>query len=418
MGAIEMAKPSIAILGINYSPEPTGIAPYTSGLASGLVAKGYQVRVLTGYPHYPSWRVLPGYPGTSMAENIGGVDVMRYRHYVPSRTSSIGRILMEASFAARLLPARLERPDVIVSVSPALLATAAALARARSTRGRPAIGVWVQDLYGLGVVETGAMGGRAAAATSALESRVLRKADGVAVIHERFRNHVVNKLGVSPSRATVIRNWSHVAMDPLDDKSSVREALGWKSNETVVLHAGNMGAKQGLENVVGAARLAESRGLPVKFVLLGDGNQRANLERQSAGLSNINFVDPLPDSHFFAALQAADVLLVNERASLSEMAVPSKLTSYFASGRPVLAATDARSVTAGEIESSEAGLLVEPENPQSLLSGVIKLAENPDLAARLGVSGQKFRADNLTMNKAVDDFEDWILRLNRGRKSR
>lgn len=418
MGAIEMDKPSIAIMGINYSPEPTGIAPYTSGLASGLARRGYQVKVLTGYPHYPSWRVLRGYRGTSMAENVGGVDVMRYRHYVPSRTSPLGRILMEASFAARLLPARLERPDVIVSVSPALLATAAALARARSTRGRPAVGVWVQDLYGLGVVETGALGERAANATSALESRVLRNADGVAVIHERFRNHIIGELGVSPGRATVIRNWSHVALNPLDDKARVREALGWKSHETVVLHAGNMGAKQGLENVICAARLAESRGLPVKFVLLGDGNQRASLERQSAGVSNVDFVDPLPDSDFFAALQAADVLLVNERASLSEMAVPSKLTSYFATGRPVLAATDSQSVTAGEIESSQAGLLVEPENPQSLLTGVMKLSENPVLAARLGAAGQKFRADNLTMDKAVDDFEEWILRLNRGRKSR
>ena len=55
----------VLVLGLNYAPEPTGIAPYTSGLAEGLAARGHQVRVLTGLPHYPQWRVADGYESGS-----------------------------------------------------------------------------------------------------------------------------------------------------------------------------------------------------------------------------------------------------------------------------------------------------------------------------------------------------------------
>jgi colanic acid biosynthesis glycosyl transferase WcaI len=40
----------VLIIGINYRPEPTGIGPYTAGLAEHLAARGEEVTVLTGLP--------------------------------------------------------------------------------------------------------------------------------------------------------------------------------------------------------------------------------------------------------------------------------------------------------------------------------------------------------------------------------
>ena len=129
----------------------------------------------------------------------------------------------------------------------------------------------------------------------------------------------------------------------------MRRRLGWPEDVTVVLHAGNMGAKQGLANVLRASRLADQTNEPLLFVLMGDGNQRAELEAMG-GNRCLQIIDPLPSDLFPQALQAADILLVNERGGVTEMAVPSKLTSYFATGRPVIAATDPGSITAEEIE--------------------------------------------------------------------
>ena len=54
-------------------------------------------------------------------------------------------------------------------------------------------------------------------------------------------------------------------------------------------------------------------------------------------------------------LAAADVLAVTQRASVLDMSVPSKLTSYFAAGRPVVASVAAEGGTAQEVRRSGAG---------------------------------------------------------------
>lgn len=400
----------VLILGLNYAPESTGIAPYTTGLAEGLAARGHRVRVLTGLPHYPQWKVAPGYEGGSR-DFARQPHVEHMVHHVPSPPSLHGRLRMELSYGRRLWRTSWGTPDLVVCVSPALLATAMAIARAKSTRHRPGVGVWVQDLYGAGVAETGAASGRVTELVSGFESRVLRAADGVAVIHDRFKAHLVRELHVNPTSVTVIRNWTHLRPIQCQDRAEVRRKLGWAENDIVALHAGNMGAKQGLENVIHAAKLAESAHAPVRFVLLGDGNQRARLEQLGAGVANLELIDSMPDTEYQSALAAADVLLVNEKASVAEMAVPSKITSYFTTGNPVVAATRADSITAAEIKSSGGGLVVAPDSPSGLLAAVCHLGTDRLLARRLGTAGMKFCTETLSQRHAIDKYEDWIKEL-------
>jgi putative colanic acid biosynthesis glycosyltransferase WcaI len=400
----------VTICGINYAPEATGIAPYTTGLAQGLVERGHDVRVLTTHPHYPEWRVRDGYGAWRSREEINGVRVRRLKHYVPTKPLGLRRLLSELSLGVRLLVSRWRRPDVLVLVSPALFSVAAAAARARWS-GRLTTAVWVQDLYSVGMVETSQGGGPATWLVRAVESLTLRAATGVAVIHDRFRQFAVDRLGVPEDHVEVIRNWSHVEPARHVDRAEVRARLGWMPDETVVLHAGNMGIKQGLENVVEAARLADAVGAPVRFVLLGDGNQRERLQSLAAGVRSVRFLAPLSDEEFQRALVSADVLLVNELAGMREMAVPSKLTSYFAASLPVLAATDEGSVTAGEIEASGGGVRVPAGDPRALLDAALALRANPAQARALGAAGRRYRDAVLTERAALDHFEEWLMTL-------
>ncbi|MEQ4518746.1 glycosyltransferase family 4 protein [Pseudarthrobacter sp. B907] len=346
---------NIAILGLHYAPESTGNAPYTTGLAEGLADAGHHVKVITGFPHYPEWRLQEGSGEWSRHEIKNGVELTRLRHYVPARPKIAGRLLMELSFGLRLIFADWGKPDVVIMVSPALFSTGMAQCRVRLTFRRPLAAIWVQDLYSRGVVETGSVKGYLASALATIESRILKSADGVVAIHDRFASHLVDGLGVAPEQVEVIRNWTHLPERDPADRLQTRRDLGWADDEIIVLHAGNMGAKQGLENVVSAARISDARASRVRFVLMGDGNQRRRLEAIGRDVYRLNFLDGLPTGRFQAALEAADVLLVNELPGVRDMAVPSKLTSYFSSGVPVLAATDADSVTAAEISESGGG---------------------------------------------------------------
>jgi colanic acid biosynthesis glycosyl transferase WcaI len=392
--------PGVVVIGLNYAPEPTGIAPYTAGLAQGLSKAGHPVRVVTAFPHYPQWRVYDGYTGSSRREVVDGIPLVRLRPVVPTTPRLVDRLLMEVLFGARSVVTWWGRPDVAVLVSPALFAAGLASFAARLRRV-PSV-IWVQDIYSLGLAETG----RARLAGEAIrkvERMVLKSATTVVVIHDRFKRYLVEELGIPADKVKVVRNWSHLDPTPTVDRRATRAELGWGDDEIIVLHAGNMGAKQGLENVVDAAALAADRGSSVRFVLLGDGNQRADLERRSRG-DHITFVDPLPDEKFTQALHSADILLVNERPGLTEMSVPSKLTSYFSSGLPVIAATDRSSVTADEMESAGAGIRVDAANPDALLVAAETLATDPDQAMRYGEAGKAYRAERLSEDAAIQAF--------------
>jgi glycosyltransferase involved in cell wall biosynthesis len=244
-----------------------------------------------------------------------------------------------------------------------------------------------------------------------VESLILRSADGVVVIHERFREYIVNSLGVQPEATKVIRNWTHLPPSPMSGTEEIRARLGWAADDVVVLHSGNMGKKQGLENVIEAARLAQEKNSKVKFVLMGDGNQRKRLEGLAEGIARIQFVEPLPADEFQQALAAADILLVNELPGVKDMAVPSKLTSYFNAGVPVIAATDSGSVTAMEISTSRAGIRVDAAAPEALLEAAEELGLDRAAAAAFGSNGLRFRNEVLSETAALGDYDGFITSL-------
>jgi glycosyltransferase involved in cell wall biosynthesis len=395
----------ILITGINYAPEATGIAPYTTGLAEHLRERGHQITVVTGLPSYPQWRVHDGYRGrVAGRETIAGVDVRRRWHYVPGEQSATRRALYEASFLATGLSAlTLPRPDAVVGIVPSL--GGGLLARLAGARFGAPYGLVLQDLMGPAAAQSGvAGGGRAARAIRGAEAFAARRAEAVGVIAEGFRPYV-ESLGVAPHRIRRVRNWTHVP-EPTVDRAAVRARLGIEPGAVVCLHAGNMGYKQGLANVVACARLAGDEP-DLRFVLMGDGSQRGFLEDLAARhrLGNLRFLPIQPAELFPSVLAAADVLLVNQRAEVTDMSLPGKLTSYFLAGRPVLAAVSPTSETAREVAASGAGLLVRPDDPAALLAAVRGLAADPARRERLGGAGYAYARAALTADQALAGLE-------------
>jgi glycosyltransferase involved in cell wall biosynthesis len=402
----------ILVIGLNYTPEPTGIAPYTASFARGMVERGHQVRVVTAMPHYPEWRVREGYERRRLRETMDGVLVDRVSHFVPRHPDGVRRLLSEISFGLHAVIVRWGRPDVVVFVSPALFATAIGVVRARLQGLR--VAVWVQDLYNLGLIETHgrAKDGLVARAVGAVESTVLRSVAGVCVIHERFAA-AVTLLNTRPARVKVVRNWTHLSAPSTWNRSDVRRHLGWGVGEMIALHSGAMGRKQDLYNLIDAGRLATRSGVPVRFILMGNGGERERLELAAEGVPSVTFMDPLPGELYQHALAAADVLIVNEHVGLREMAVPSKLTSYFSSGRPVVAATDGASLAAEEVAAAGAGVRVPPGDPEALLDAVMRLDADPDRAAEMGRRGQHYRDSVLSEAVALNAFEAWLHGITR-----
>ncbi|WP_394550969.1 glycosyltransferase family 4 protein [Agromyces sp. MMS24-JH15] len=393
------------------------MAPYTTVLAEGLRQRGNQIRVLTAHPHYPTWCRFEGFSGWNARERSNGVAIQRMAHYIPRNPTPLRRALSELTFGARLMFERWGNPDIVVLVSPALMATGMALAVKRFKSPRAASVVWVQDLYSEGVASSVGALSHFASVSKWIESATLRTADQVVVIHEHFRSALL-ELGVRPACIVVIPNWSNIDVLRADGRTLTRERLGWSADETVVLHAGAIGAKQGLENVVNAARLADSANAPIRFVLVGEGNRAATVKAAAVGVKRVSFMGTVPQAEFEQILAAADVLLVNERPGVEDMSVPSKLTTYFASGLPVVAATVRTSTTAAVLGASQGGIRVEPGDPAALLEAVGKLGADPAMRRRFGEAGLAYRARMLDRETAIDMYAQVLERSVREVRAR
>ncbi len=394
-------RPKVCISALNYPPERTGIATYTGSLAAGLASAGYDVAVHVAHPHYPQWKIYEGYGKWKSEAKSEHLSVTRRLHYVPSPPRGLRRLLSELTYGIRLIFARWDSPQVIIALSPPLFSTALLFARIRIMPRRPRTILWVQDIYSLGLAETGEGGGIAQRIVKGIEKRTVHRADQVVVIHERFVEYLSQEFGLPMSKTLVMRNWTHLPPSPPIDRDVAKEALGWPVGITLAVHTGNMGAKQGLDNLVDAARMADETNAPVHFILVGDGGERRRLEEYGVGVRRLSFADPLSNDQYLMALAAADVLLVNEKPGVSEMAMPSKLTSYFNSGRPVVAATDLGGITASEVCAAGAGLVVPAGRPAALLEAVVALGADPQAAASFGASGRKYREEVLDEEVAI-----------------
>ncbi|GLX20490.1 glycosyltransferase WbuB [Streptomyces lavendulae subsp. lavendulae] len=382
----------LLLVSTNYAPEHAGIGPYATQIAEHWASTGHDAHVLAGMPHYPAWSVEPEYRGAlRRTEKRAGVTVHRRAHTVPSRQTALRRALFEGSILLHgaAAPPRMPRPDLVMAQMPSLAGGVTA-ARLAARWKVPFVPV-VQDLMGAAAAQSGISGGdRAAAFAARAEAYALKRATLVGVIHETFVDRVV-AMGVDPAKIRLVPNWSHVAK-PTKPRGETRHHLGWAPDQTVVLHSGNMGLKQGLEVLVGAARLDPE----VRFVLMGDGSQRAALASMAADVPNLDIIPPAADNGFPDVLAAADVLAVTQHAAVLDMSVPSKLTSYFQAGRPVVASVAAQGGTAQEVRRSGAGVLVPPEDPAALLEAVRSLAGDPEGADALGAAGPVHVAAHLS----------------------
>ncbi len=400
----------VLLVTTNYWPEPTGIAVYTTDLAESLTAQGDQITALTSLPHYPWWRVPSEFAHLGEGiETLNGVSIIRAKHLVPPKMNALLRMRFETSLWWNLR--RVSRQmvgnnfDLVIACIPTVAAGIVGKSIANKL-GAP-FGLIVQDLSGAGAKQSGLRGGAVISKIAHfVEGIALHGADGLVVVSPAMHD-VVKTLGVPAERITQITNYSARDISSVD-KSPARAKFGWASNDFVVVHTGNMGAKQDLENVVRAAD-ALAGDPHIKIYLVGHGNQEANLKALCEGKSNVAVLPAVSDADYSALLSAADLLLVNERSTQMEMSLPSKLTSYLYSERPVIAAVPRGGATWKFLDG--VAELVEAGDSKALASKIEELSRNQSRLDELAKLGSAFAVKHLDPTEGRAKYLDWVEKL-------
>jgi glycosyltransferase involved in cell wall biosynthesis len=397
----------VLLVTTNYWPEPTGIAVYTTDLAVAIKTNNHQVTVLTSLPHYPWWRVPKEF--AHLGEGVtshDGVEVIRAKHLVPPKMNALLRMRFEFSLWLNLkrVSKRFKNNefDVVIACMPTVAAGVIGNKIAKKL-GVP-FGLIVQDLSGAGAKQAGLRGGALISRIAHLvEGSALHGADSLVVVSPAMRDVVIG-LGVEPKRVSQILNYSARSIDPVD-KAAARKKFGWAESEFVVIHTGNMGAKQDLENVVNAADELGCNSA-IKVYLIGHGNQENTLKHLCAGRKNISVMAAVSDEDYSALLSAADLLLVNERSTQMEMSLPSKLTSYLYSERPVLAAVPRGGATWKFLEG--VAELVDAGDPKKLATLIEELSKNQSRLDQLAKLGSEFAVKHLDPEIGRAKYLNWV----------
>ncbi|MDT0575720.1 WcaI family glycosyltransferase [Croceicoccus sp. F390] len=407
----------LLFIGLNYTPEPVGIGPYTAGLAEAMAARGAQVCVVAGKPYYPQWRAYRDQARGIHTALENGVRVTRVPHYIPRQPSGLRRLLHHASFAATaFIPAMLRartradadaytRPGLVFVVAPSLLSVAVGWCAARIAGAR--LWVHVQDFEIEAAVATGLLRDGSIAArwllaiAMTMERRLLQGADVVSAISPQMCARLKEK-GVAPPRIRELRNWSNAAFGfERSDDTAYRQqwCIGARK---VALYSGNIANKQGIEVVIAAAALLEKRA-DILFIICGEGPNREQLAASSAHLDNVQLHDLQPAQRMGDLLSLASVHLLPQIAGAADLVLPSKLTNMLRSGRPVVATALPGTGLFAEVEGC--GIAVAPGDPQAFADAIIKLVDEPQLASACGEAALARAAERWDRDSIVADFD-------------
>lgn len=390
----------ILILSINYWPEVTGIGAFTTYRAEYLAAAGHDVEVCTTFPYYPEWKVPEDYKGRFVStEARNGVRIFRNYIYVPNRVTALRRVIHEGSFVfATLIGAFFhKRPDVLLVVSPPLGLAAPAIILSRIWR-IPYI-FDVEDLQPDAAADLGMLPAWAVKFLYGVERSAYRNAALVTTLTTSMRKRIVEK-GVAEQKVQLVEPRMDESLSDLSSAEDIafrrRYSLG---DKFLVTYSGNMGVKQGLDVVLEAASLNRSDD-SVLFLLVGNGADRDRLQSRAdeLKLSNTRFLPLLDEDDFRGLVAASGVCLVTQQKSVSEVAFPSKIVTYLAAARPIIASVNPQSEVADITRECGAGKVVAAEDAEALLAAIHELREN-DLK-ELGGNGfhyakQRWAADRV-----------------------
>jgi colanic acid biosynthesis glycosyl transferase WcaI len=365
---------NVLVLGINYSPELTGIGKYTSGMVEHMVSEGIHCTVVTAFPFYPQWQVQHPYKNRFFTKEVNGLlTVYRCPFYIPRKPSGFKRMIQDLTFLLSssiiLLKLIFSRQfDVFITIAPPFhVGFAALLFRFfRNTR----VVYHIQDLQIDLAKELHMIKSRKLLRWMfKLEKYILSKADHVSTISEGMINKVKQKQDIPVIH---FPNWVDTQLFyPLSDKNKLKEKWGFKGDDHIVLYSGNIGEKQGLDNILHVAKRCPT----IQFVICGTGAYKSRLLQLSAGLQNVHFMPLQPIEEFNNFLNMADVHLILQKKNAADLVMPSKLTTILSVGGNIIATASEGTSLHHTIAFHNLGLVIEPEDVDQLHNAVLSATQ-------------------------------------------
>ena len=364
-------------------------------LVIGLKERGHSVEVLTGIPNYPHGKYFHGYSALNKSREIyNGITV--HRAPMSPRGSGSGfrlalNFISFALFSSIFGPIFCrKRYDIIFVYEPSPITVAIPAIIMKIFTSAPIV-FWMQDLWPESLSATDAIRSKTVLKLVELLVRLIYKGcDRILIQSEAFKPSIIHQ-GGEPDRIFYYPNSADSLYQPVPFPSDgVEKSLvpdGFR-----VVFAGNIGAAQDFQSIISAADMLKHH-KDIHWIILGDGRMSnwVQSEADKRGLSDtFHLLGSYPSEAMPRFFALSDVLLVTlKKEPIFALTIPSKIQSYLACAKPIVAALDGEG--ARIIDEAGAGITCPAQNPAALSSAVMRVYDMTQQERDdLGANGRKY----------------------------
>lgn len=333
----------ILIVGQHFWPESFRI----NDIADFFVEQGCEVDVLCGLPNYPKGEFASGYGYLGKRHEVhNSVRIDRVLEIKRGKNSNLRIFLNYISFpffsifhVPKLLTRKYDH-IFIYQLSPVMMSIAGIILGKlkRIPITMYVLDLWPENLYSVIPVRSKFLRNIA----EKHSHWYYKKADRLIALSEAMRDKLA-QAGKKPSKDILVLPQ---ACEKIYEQRTHDDILRKRFSKTFnIVFTGNISPAQSFETIIEAAQILKAKEhKDIRWVIVGDGMSRKNVEKQVAekGLSD-TFVfegyQPIDDMPKYADI--ADILVgCLTKSELLEATIPAKVMSYIALGKPVALAMD------------------------------------------------------------------------------
>ena len=377
-------------------------------LARELVDRGHQVAVLTGKPNYPKGEYFDGYQYDGVVkEEFCGAEVIRVPLRKRGKGGALNLVRNYWSFvlnAKRYIKKNKMEFDAILCFEVSPITQAYPMLYCKKRYGGKAL-LWVQDLWPESVTAAGGVtNGFVLGILDRMVKKIYAKCDVLLVQSDGFKKSILSK-GDFESKIVFAPNWAENLY--LEKKMINEEEVSSMIPDGFhVMFAGNVGKAQDVDSMIKAAKETQNI-IEIKWIIVGDGRAREEVEAQAKqlGLTNtVFFLGRHPMEQMPTFFAHADVMVVSLKDEyIFSLTIPAKTQSYMASGKPIV------SMLNGEgnkiVEEAKCGLTAPSGDYKALAQNVISLYKmDKECLQEMGSNGLKYYLEHFDKKKVVDNI--------------
>lgn len=222
-----------------------------------------------------------------------------------------------------------------------------------------------------------------------------KNASRIRTISSEMADYLSKTRNVNLNKYLIINNWQN-------DEDFTKDLNTSKSDKLTFAYVGSINAHANVDLIIEAFVKANIPDSQLK--IYGGGNQKDTCISlvKELGASNISF-DFVSRNEISQVQAKADVLVLALPKGNGNLCLPSKLTSYLLSGKPVIASVDIDSSTAKILISENCGMVAEPDSMDALSLTFKKFSKMSQIERNeMAVNSKSYAHKNLTRASNLD----------------